>query len=77
MRRDSAAEPARISDEAEAQVMLEPLTQAVRKYGMEQRRRPATLEELVAAGYLREIPRAPAGRRFAIGRDLRVYLADE
>jgi hypothetical protein len=61
----------------DADAMLSELTQAVRRYGMEQRRAPATLEDLVAAGYLRNIPEAPAGKRFAVSKELRVYLADK
>jgi len=56
--------------------ILAELTQAVRKYGMERRRVPASLDELVTAGYLRAIPPAPQGKRFAINKNLQVYLAD-
>ncbi len=56
-------------------LVLKELTQAVRKYAVEQRRAPATLDELVAKGYLAAIPSAPAGKKFAINKNLQVNLA--
>ncbi len=53
---------------------LDRLTQAVRKFSAENRRVPASLNELVAAGYLAEIPSAPAGKKFAIDDQLRVVV---
>jgi hypothetical protein len=53
------------------------LTQAVRKYAAEKQRAPKSLEELVAAGYLPVAPAAPAGKKFAIDKNLQVYLADQ
>jgi hypothetical protein len=46
--------------------VLAELTQNVRKYSAEQRRVPQSLNELVAAGYLKEVPAAPAGKAFFI-----------
>lgn len=63
-------------DAAQIATVLNELTQAVRRYGVEQRRVPKTLDELVAAGYLSRVPQAPAGRRFAISKNLQVYLAN-
>ena len=54
--------------------LLAQLTQAVRRYGVEQRRAPKSLEELVAQGYLPALPEAPAGKKFAISKNLEVYL---
>lgn len=74
-----ASEPAAAAAAAnasEVELSLALLTQAVRKYSVEQRRVPKTLEELVSAGYLGGVPPAPAGKRFAINQDLKVYLAD-
>jgi hypothetical protein len=71
------ATPPAASDEARTASLLGELTQAVRKYGVEKRRVPKTLEELVASGYLSQIPQAPAGKKFAINKNLQVYLADE
>jgi hypothetical protein len=68
---DANAEQARIA------ATLAELTQVVRKYSVEQRRAPKALEELVADGYLSQIPPAPSGKRFAINQNLQVYLADE
>jgi hypothetical protein len=61
--------------EAEIEAMLADLTQMVRRYGMEQQQAPATLQDLVAKGYLSGIPPAPAGKKFAINQKLEVYLA--
>jgi hypothetical protein len=79
--------PARgVSNEAPAKVVangggedtagavLTRLTQAVRRYGVEQRRAPATLQQVVDAGYLKEMPAAPAGKRFVIDKKLEVRL---
>ena len=52
------------------------LTQAVRRYAAEQRKVPASLDDLVTEHYLPAIPQAPAGKRFAIDKKLQVYLAD-
>lgn len=56
---------------------LAELTQVVRKYGAEKQRVPKDLNELVAAGYLPGIPAAPAGKTFAINKQMEVYLADQ
>ena len=54
--------------------MLKKLTQAVRRYGIEQRRVPANLDEVFAQGYLKELPQPPAGKRFFIDKKLEVTL---
>ena len=64
------------ADETEIATMLGELTQMVRKYSMEQRRAPKTLEELVSGGYLTQPPQAPNGKRFAINKNLQVVLID-
>ncbi len=56
--------------------VLGDLTQLVRKYSVEQRQTPGSLEDLVAKGYLDSVPLAPDGRRFTITRELQVRLAD-
>jgi hypothetical protein len=53
---------------------LNRLTQAVRRYAAEMRTAPKSLDELVAAGYLPEIPGAPPGKKFVIDDQLRVTL---
>jgi hypothetical protein len=52
------------------------LTQAVRKFAVEQRQAPKSLDELVAKGYLDRIPAAPKGKEFAIDKNLQVRLAN-
>lgn len=56
--------------------ILGELTQAVRKFSVERRSVPKGLEELVAHGYLSQLPPAPAGKRFVITKDLRVVLEE-
>lgn len=46
--------------------VLAELTQQVRKFSFEQKRAPASLNELVTAGYLSAVPQAPDGKAFAI-----------
>lgn len=53
---------------------LERLTQAVRKYAAETQSAPKSLNDLVAAGYLTEMPEAPPGKKFVIDQNLRVQL---
>ena len=64
------------AEEAQIAAALNELTQAVRRYSVEQRRVPKTLDELVARGYLSRVPQAPGGKTFAINKDLQVYLAN-
>ncbi len=55
--------------------VLEELTQALRKFGVEQRRVPASLNELVTAGYIQKVPQPPPGKAFAIDpKNLRVVV---
>jgi hypothetical protein len=55
--------------------VLTELTQALRKFSAEKQKVPASLDELVAAGYIRQVPQAPAGQTFAIdSRNVRVIL---
>jgi hypothetical protein len=70
----SAVEPS--ADPAQLAVVLGELTQVVRKYSVEQRRVPKSFDELVTAGYLARVPEPPAGKRFAISKNLQAYLAD-
>ena len=51
---------------ADATALLAQLTQAVRKYGAEKQRVPASLNEVVSAGYVRAMPQPPPGKKFAI-----------
>jgi len=65
-----------VADEAQIAAALGELTQVVRRFGVEQRRVPKTLDELVTQGYLSRVPEPPAGKKFAINPKLEVYLAD-
>ncbi len=65
------------ADQAQIDLALNELTQAVRKYAVEQRRAPGTLDELVTNRYLPAIPSAPVGKKFAINKNLQVYLVNQ
>jgi competence protein ComGC len=71
----SAAGTPSLSKEQLAATLAD-LTQAVRKFAVEQRRTPKALDELVAQGYLERVPAAPQGKRYAIDKQLKVYLED-
>ena len=66
-----------MTDEARISALLSELTQTVRRYAAEQRRVPKTVAELVDNGYLTAVPDAPPGKRFAINKNLQVYLAKQ
>lgn len=76
---DPAARPGSPSaaDIAAAESLAAELTQVVRKYAAEKQRAPKSFDEIVAAGYLPGKPVAPAGKQFAINKNLQVYLADQ
>ncbi len=57
--------------------LLGELTQAVRKYAMEQRKVPANLNELASKGYLKRTPQAPPGKKFLVNKNLEVSLVDQ
>jgi len=42
------------------------LTQQVRRFSLEKRRLPQNLEELVTVGYIKSVPTAPTGKKYAI-----------
>ena len=42
------------------------LTKQVRRFSLEKRRLPQNLEELVTVGYIKSVPVAPAGKKYAI-----------
>lgn len=50
---------------ADPNIAIDQMTQALRKYGAEKQRVPKSLEEVVAAGYLRAIPAAPPGQKYS------------
>jgi hypothetical protein len=71
----AATNTAGAMSEAQIKATLGELTQLVRRYAMEQRSTPQTMQELVDKGYLTIVPPAPAGKKFAINKRLEVYLA--
>jgi hypothetical protein len=54
--------------QADPSAMLGKLTEVVRRYSVEHRQVPPSLETVVAAGYLTGLPTAPAGKKFAIDK---------
>src|SRR5690349_17840181 len=61
--------------EADLSGVLAELTQALRKFSAEKQQVPTSLDALVAAGYLQNLPQAPAGKVFAIdAKNVRVIL---
>jgi hypothetical protein len=54
------------ASQAELAAALGELTQALRKYSFEHRRLPKTFSEVVAAGYVKDLPQAPPGKKFEI-----------
>ena len=62
------AVPAVVVPEADASATLAKLTQVVRRFSVERRQVPQSLNEVAAAGYLAGVPAAPAGKQFAIDR---------
>jgi hypothetical protein len=72
---NAAAETAQApASEAELATALQELTQVVRKYAMEKRQAPKSLDDLVSAGYLQLPPQPPPGKKFSIDRNLQVQL---
>jgi hypothetical protein len=51
---------------AELAAALAELTQVLRKYSFEHQRLPKSFGEVVAAGYVKDMPQAPPGKKFAI-----------
>jgi hypothetical protein len=64
-------------DQATLVATLNDLTQTVRKYAAERQRAPKSLDELVTDGYLTGIPQAPAGKKFALGKNLQVVVISQ
>ena len=70
------ANPTEVTNPADVQGTLGLLTDAVRKYCVEQRKVPSTIEEVIAAGYIRNAPAPPPGKKFAINSRREVILAN-
>ena len=57
---------------------LTELTKQVRRYSIEKRKLPQNVEELVTVGYIKSVPPAPTGKKYAIDTDrAQVILVDQ
>jgi hypothetical protein len=66
------------ASDASAAARLGELTQALRRYSVEQQRVPTSLGEMVAAGYVKSLPQAPPGKKLAINpKRLEVVLVNQ
>jgi hypothetical protein len=61
-------QPVVVNNGSDASAACGALTQALRKYAMEQRHMPASFQELIAAGYVRGLPELPPGKQYSIDR---------
>lgn len=67
--------PVTVQENADGAAKLDQLTQVLRRFSVEHRRVPQSLNEVVAAGYLTGLPPAPPGKQFAIdGKHVQVVL---
>ena len=64
----TAVRPIVVDAGGDAAAACAQLTQALRKFALQQRRLPASFEELVASGYVAGVPQPPPGKRYAIDR---------
>jgi competence protein ComGC len=55
-----------VPEGSDTTAVLNALTQAVRKYSFDRRRVPASFEEVISAGYVKSLPPAPPGKKYAI-----------
>lgn len=58
--------PVTVAASVDASAQLAQLTQVLRRFAVEHRQVPKSLNELVAARYLAALPAAPAGKQFVI-----------
>jgi len=78
--RGSGGQAATVSNVSEASLnaALGELTQALRRYSFEHQRLPKTMGEVVAAGYVKNMPQAPQGKKFAIdAKTVQVVLVNQ
>ncbi len=69
------AEPSAVASEADLANVLAELTQELRKFSVEKRQVPASLNEVVAAGYIQNMPQPPSGKAFGIDpKNLKVIV---
>jgi hypothetical protein len=62
---DAAPRPTE-ADPQDLTAALAELTQALRKYSFEHQRLPKSLTDVIAAGYVKNMPQAPPGKKFEI-----------
>ena len=55
-----------VTSASDATADLDALTQALRRYSIEHRAMPTTFAEVIAAGYVKNLPAAPPGKKFEI-----------
>jgi nitrous oxide reductase accessory protein NosL len=66
------------ASEAALNAALGELTQAMRKYSFEHQRLPKSFSEVVAAGYVKNMPQAPPGKKFEIdAKTVQVVLVNQ
>ena len=70
----AAAASSEAPQEVDRTATQDRLTQVLRRYSAETQRVPKSLDELVTAGYLPELPAAPAGKKYVFDQQLRVTL---
>lgn len=63
-----ATDPIDLGGASNPAAVLAGLTDSLRRYVVERRSLPASVEELAQAGYVRGLPPAPAGKRYAIDK---------
>jgi hypothetical protein len=61
-----AGTPAPGTESPEIGAALTDMTHAVRRYAAEKQKIPQSIDEVVAAGYIKQLPEAPAGQKFTI-----------
>jgi hypothetical protein len=75
-----AAEQTAVANGSEAALnaALGELTQALRKYSFEHQRVPKAIGEVVAAGYVKNMPQPPSGKKFAVdAKTVQVVLVNQ
>ena len=58
--------PIVVDSNSDAAVACNQLTEALRKYALARKHMPASVDELVQAGYVRGVPAPPAGKQYAL-----------
>lgn len=70
--------PQPVAVPADTTAALGVLTQAVRRFSAENRRVPKSLSEVIIAGYVTSLPKAPAGKKYVLNtKRLEVILEND